>query len=65
LEFWPKLEKLGCTYEGSDDERRLYAIDIDPSGSVHAVYEVMSALENAGVLVFEEGHYHDKSKELQ
>jgi hypothetical protein len=62
LELWPKLDQLGCTYEGADDDRRLYAIDIPPAVSVHAIYQVLTGLENAGVLEFEEGYYHDKSK---
>jgi hypothetical protein len=65
LEFWPRLETLGCSYEGADDNRRLYAIDTAPSMSVHAVYKLLTELETAGVIEFEEGHYYDKSKEWQ
>jgi hypothetical protein len=66
LEFWQSLEKLGCSCEGDDSgSRRLYAIDVEPSASVHALFDVLSALENAGVLEFEEGHSYEKSGELQ
>jgi hypothetical protein len=58
LEYWPPLDKLGCTYEGSSaNQRRLYAIDLSPSVNVANVYEILEENEKAGVWEFEEGHY--------
>lgn len=57
LEFWPQLEKLSCTYEGTSDHRRLYSIDVPPGASVQGVYDILTRLEAAGVIEFEEGHY--------
>jgi hypothetical protein len=59
LEFWPQLGALGCTYERTDDERRIYTLDLSPSVSVHDVYDILTQLENAGITEFEEGHYFD------
>jgi hypothetical protein len=57
LEFWPQLEKLSCTYEGTSDHRRLYSIDVPPGASVQGVYDILTRLETAGIIEFEEGHY--------
>jgi len=57
LEIWPRLEAQGCTYEGTGDELRLYAIDIPPGTSVSHVYQILADLETAEILEFEEGHY--------
>lgn len=59
LEFWPRLDRLGCTYERTGDGRRIYSLDLSPSVSVHDVYDILAELENAGVIEFEEGHYFD------
>lgn len=61
LEFWPRLGQMGCTYEVAAGRRRLYAIDIPPGISVHAVYSILESLEAAGVWEFEEGHYFSQS----
>lgn len=57
LEIWPRLEAQGCTYEGTGDAPRLYAIDMPPGSSVSDVYQILADLEKAQILEFEEGHY--------
>lgn len=57
LELWPQLARLGCTYERTGDERPIYSIDLPPSISVHEVYDMLTRLEEAGLVEFEEGHY--------
>lgn len=61
LEIWSQLAQLGCTYEGTDDERRLYSIDLPPTVDVQKVYDVLTGLEGAGIIEFEEGHYCEPS----
>ena len=48
LEFWPQLAQLGCTYERTGDERQIYSLDLPPSVSVHAVYDILTRLEEGG-----------------
>ena len=57
LEIWPQLASLGCTYESTADERRIYSIDLPPSVDVRKVYDVLTGLEQVGIVEFEEGHY--------
>ena len=58
LEMWPKLEKLGCTFEGtSADKCRLYAIDVPPGADVNRIYNILQDAEDNGFWEFEEGHY--------
>jgi len=57
LKYWPNLEKLGCTYEGSDGRHRLYAIDIPDIQSVPDAYDILQKYENAGLWEFEEAHF--------
>lgn len=56
LEFWSRLGELGCTYEGTSDDARLYSIDVPPSTSVQSVFGILSDWEEAGICDFEEGH---------
>jgi uncharacterized protein DUF4265 len=58
LTYWPALEALGCSYEGSSaGVRRLYAIDVPPEADIHEVYRMLEEGENEGRWEFEEGHY--------
>jgi hypothetical protein len=57
LELWAPFEKLGCTYEGTGGPQGLYAVDIPRASLVHAVYDLLQALEDAEVIEFDEGHY--------
>jgi hypothetical protein len=61
MEFWPRLKSLGCTYERTGDERQIYSLDLARGVSAHDVYAVLTALEQAGVCDFEEGHYFEAS----
>jgi hypothetical protein len=51
-EFWTPLQHLGCTYEGS---AHLLAVDVPQEASIHDVYRLLDAGENAGVWEFDEG----------
>ena len=62
LEFWPQLAQLGCTYERTSDERQIYSLDLPPTVSVHAVYDVLTHLEEAGIAEFEEAHYCEPAR---
>jgi hypothetical protein len=62
LEFWPQLAQLGCTYERTGDQRQIYSLDLPPAVSVHAVYDVLTRLEEAGVVEFEEAHYFEPAR---
>lgn len=53
-QVWDPLAALGCTFEGSQLDRPLYAISVPPSASVEAVVAYLSALEDAGTLEYEE-----------
>ncbi len=69
LEYWKRLEKLGCTFEsgalnlGSGDEI-LWAIDVPPSSDIFRVYDILTEGEAHGVWVFQEGAVgHDVKRE--
>jgi hypothetical protein len=58
LKYWPRIEAFGCSYEGSDlDRKRLYAIDVPPGADVHALYRILEEGEESGQWEFEEAHY--------
>ena len=56
-QWWEQLEKLGCTYEYSDEgEKLLYAVDVPASTDVFQVYRILEAGEKESVWLFDEGH---------
>lgn len=58
LKWWPSLDALGCSFEGSGlDEQRLYAIDVPKGADVHAAYDILEQGEEQGQWEFEEAHY--------
>lgn len=57
LARWPALEVEGCSYEGTDSEERLYAIDVPPAANIARVYGILEQCECEGLWEFEEGHY--------
>jgi hypothetical protein len=57
LRLWPVFEALGCSYEGTSSEQRVYSIDVPPEADVSKVYALLEAGENASNFEFEEAHY--------
>ena len=57
LEIWRSFKEHNCTYEGADDSRRLYSIDVPPQSDIFAVYDLLENGEKAGKFEFEEAHY--------
>lgn len=58
LELWPKLQELGCSFEGSSlGCRRLYSVDLPPETNVDEVYDYLQMHEDRGDWEFEEAHY--------
>lgn len=53
-EHWKQLERLGCTYESTED--RILAIDVPPTADIYEVYRRLEQGEKAEVWDFEEGH---------
>lgn len=61
LSYWKKLEKLGCSYESasyetSEGDKILYAIDVPALTDIYAVYTILEKGEKNGIWIFEEGH---------
>jgi len=56
-DFWSKIERFGCTYEGTGKPENLFAIDIPDIEKVEEVYRIFEHFEEKGVLEFEEAHY--------
>ena len=59
--YWKKLEKLGYTYESStyntsEGEKTLYAIDVPASSNVYKADSVLERGEKNRIWIFEEGH---------
>jgi hypothetical protein len=52
--YWKPLENLGCTMERAT--KRLIAVDVPPSTSIHAAYQRMEDGERRGIWEFEEGY---------
>lgn len=52
--IWPKLAEIGCSFEGSQVDRPLYAIDIPPSASLDDVIGYLAMLEGDQLLEYEE-----------
>lgn len=58
MRAFEKLEKLGCTFEGTGSgSRRLYTIDLVPEAKVEEVYRILEDGEEAGIWEFEEAHF--------
>lgn len=55
---WPELDSLGCSFEGTTQEAKLFAIDVPHSTDVTSVYEILEKHERSGLWEFEEGYYH-------
>lgn len=52
--LWPPLSELGCTYEGSQVDRPLYALDLSPDVDLDAVTQLLQEFEGAGLIEYEE-----------
>jgi len=58
LAIWPRLEALGCSYEGSQLEMPLYSIDVPPGADLDAVVDFLAEQEQESVLEYEEADCH-------
>jgi hypothetical protein len=52
--IWSPLSALGCTFEGSQIDRPVYAIDLPPGTDLAAVVGYLARLEGTGLLQYEE-----------
>ena len=50
-----RLRQMGCSIERATDT--WFAVDVPAGADIHAVYEEMAGIEEAGVWGFEEGHH--------
>ncbi|KAA8996315.1 DUF4265 domain-containing protein [Stenotrophomonas cyclobalanopsidis] len=63
LARWAELERLGCSYEGSNvNNRLLYALDVPPGAPLNKIYKILEQGEADGVWDFEEGDYCPSGK---
>jgi len=53
-QYWEPLQRLGCSYESSED--RILAIDVPPKADIYEVYHLLERGEKEGVWDFEEAH---------
>lgn len=51
---WEPLQRLGCSYESSED--RILAIDVPPRADIYEVFRLLEQGEEAEVWDFEEAH---------
>lgn len=58
LERWRPFHDAGCTYESANN--KYIAVDMPPAIDVHHLYHLLQEGEDAGIWVFEEGHYAEK-----
>lgn len=57
MTHWTPLEKLGCSYEESDElALRMYAVDVPSNTDIYAAYRLLEAGKNDGLWDFEAGH---------
>lgn len=54
--YWNPLEKLGCTFESSEGDQMLLAVDVPPKADIYEVYRLLEKGENDEIWGFEEGH---------
>lgn len=61
-EFWQRLKRLGCSYEGGGEmdlsigPRLLYSVDVPEASDIHAVIAVLDGGEHQGVWMYQTGH---------
>ena len=60
-EYWKRLERLGCSYEGAKE--RLFSIDVPPAADIYQVYSILEEGEAAGRWDFEEAHVGHELKQ--
>lgn len=53
-EYWGKLERLGCSYEGAT--KHLFAVDVPPKTDIYEVYSILEEGEENKVWDFEEAY---------
>ena len=56
--LWPDLKTLGCSFEGSNLERPLYAIDVPPGVDIASVTDYLAQWERQGLLEYEEADFY-------
>jgi hypothetical protein len=59
--YWPPLQELGCTYEGSKEDtkavkRTLYAVDVPPEADIARVLRIIGQAQSEDVWRCEIGH---------
>ena len=55
--YWPRLEALGCSYEGSaQGPQQLYAVDVPETVNIQDVRAILQEGRNNGVWTIEEAH---------
>jgi hypothetical protein len=59
-EYWPSLERLGCTYESSsentvDGKQTLYSVDVPAETDIDAVLSLVEEAQDKNVWVFQIG----------
>lgn len=59
IERWQAFREGGCTYESANE--KYISIDMPGKADVASLYSLLEDGENAGVWVFEEGHYAGSS----
>lgn len=52
--IWAPFESLGCTYEGSQEGRLLYALDVPANVDLKVVVSLLEDLEGRQLLEYEE-----------
>jgi hypothetical protein len=55
LARWKSFAALGATYENANNH--FVTVDVPPGRDVAAIYKLLEAGEEAGLWIFEEGHY--------
>ena len=56
--LWPQLEAVGCTFEGSQTNGPLYAVDVPPTVDKDTVLRILWENENKGNWEFEEVDFY-------
>jgi hypothetical protein len=63
--YWPSLQDLGCTYEGSiedipTEKRTLYAVDVPPTADIERVIWAVNQVQARDVWAYQVGHLAHK-----